>query len=450
MPTTATLNVLRSGSARRVRVVFADGHTREGEYEALGGMLEEAEAIGSDAEGATRVDRVEIVLPSEMLEKTWILDAPGTNALDEEHERLAREAARRADAVLWIFDAAQAGKATETKMLDALRAEGRVIVPVLNKCDRLKEGELQRVSAVVEESFGSPPIPLSAKRALKARLAEDDDALEGSGFPAFLAALEERIFARSRTLKQSACAGRLSRSLDVALEREATLADERSARRDALVARRSALGEVGAELQLAVTDAARAFGREVDAAFDAAADEVLAFVRPRRSRFARQGTDPADRAFLADVLERRLRQAVDHCEARLTARLAGLLTDAALEPEGLRETIRAFVRPPLATYWGFQRGLLEGGALTRFFDEVLPEIELARGPLAGALGSARANATTELREPLQSAVADLQRALDARLDEAVAAHDRAEADRSWRLVGPLHALREVLGEIARR
>lgn len=450
VPTTATLNVLRSGAARRVRVVFADGHTREGSYEALGGMLEEAEAIGSEAEGAARVDRVEIVLPSEMLEKTWILDAPGTNALDEAHERLAREAARRADAVLWIFDAAQAGKATESKMLDALRAQGRVIVPVLNKCDRLKEGELERVSGVVEASFGSPPIPLSAKRALEARLLGDDGALEASGFPAFVRALEERIFARSRTLKQSACAGRLSRSLEIALEREATEAAERSAERQRLLDRRTALGEVGADLQLAVTDAARAFDKEVDEAFDAAADEVLAFVRPRRSRFARQGADPEDRAFLADVLERRLRQAVDHCEARLAARLKGLLADAALDPESLGAAIRSFVRPPLAAYWGFQRGLLEGGALERFFEEVLPEVELSRGPIAGALGASRAGVAEELRAPLLAAVTDLQRALDTELGAAVDAHDVAEADRSWRVVAPLHALSDVLAEIARR
>ncbi|MBO6939530.1 MAG: dynamin family protein [Deltaproteobacteria bacterium] len=450
VPTTATLNVLRSGAARRVRVVFADGHTREGEYEALGGMLEEAEAIGSDAEGAARVDRVEIVLPSEMLERTWILDAPGTNALDEEHERLAREAARRADAVLWIFDAAQAGKATESKMLDALRAEGRVIVPVLNKCDRLKEGELARVSGVVEASFGSAPIPLSAKRALKARLVEDEEALVASGFPAFLAALEERIFARSRTLKQGACAGRLSRSLEIALEREAANAEERATERARLLSRRKVLGEIGAELQLAVTDAVRAFDKEVDEAFDAAADEVLAFVRPRRSRFARQGADPEDRAFLADVLERRLRQAVDHCEARLAARLKGLLVEAVLQPDELGASIRAFVRPPLAAYWGFQRGLLEGGALQRFFDDVLPEVQLSRGPIAGALGKARANANEELRAPLLSAVADLQRALDDELGGAVQTHRQAEADRSWRLVAPLHALSDVLSEIARR
>jgi len=450
VPTTATLNVLRSGADRRVRVVFADGHTREGEYESLAGMLEEAEAIGSDAEGAARVDRVEIVLPSEMLEKTWILDAPGTNALDEEHERLAREAARRADAVLWIFDAAQAGKATESKMLDALRSEGRVIVPVLNKCDRLKAGELERVSGVVEASFGNAPIPLSAKRALKARLDEDESALDESGFPAFLAALESRIFARSRPLKQSACAGRLSRSLEIALEREAANAEKRAGERAQLLARRSVLGDVGADLQLAVSDASRAFDKEVDAAFDAAADEVLAFVRPRRNRFARQGTDPEDRAFLAEVLERRLRQAVDHCQVRLVARLKGLLADAALAPDRLGAVIRSFVRPPLEAYWGFQRGLLAGGALKRFFDEVLPEVQLSRGPIAGALGAARANTNEELRGPLLGAAAELQRALDEELGDAVKAHDEAEADRSWRLVAPLHALNDVLSEIARR
>ncbi|MAQ16688.1 MAG: hypothetical protein CMN30_18075 [Sandaracinus sp.] len=448
VPTTATLNVLRSGAERRVRVVFADGHTREGDYEALGGMLEDAEALGSDAEGAARVDRVEITLPSEMLERTWILDAPGTNALDEAHERLAKEAARRADAVLWIFDAAQAGKATESKMLDTLKAEGREVVAVLNKCDRLKEGELERVSRVVEASFGAPPIPLSARKALKARLADDEEALEASGFPAFLAALEERIFSRSRLLKHAACAGRLGHSLEVALEREATLAAEREARCVDLEERREALGAAGADLQLAVTDASRALERDVDEAFDAAADEVLAFVRPRRSRFARQGTDPEDRAFLADVLERRLGQAVERCETRLVARLRGVLGPVA--GERLGETLRSQVRPPLAAFWGYQRGLLEGGALKRFFDDVLPQVDLARAPIAAALGGARADIAEELRGPLQNAVSELQARLDADLGRELAERRAAEDERSWRLVGPLHALREVLGEISRR
>ena len=449
VPTTATLNVLRSGAARRVRVVFADGHTREGDYESLGGMLDEAEALGSEAQGAARVDRVEITLPSEMLERTWILDAPGTNALDEAHERLAREAARRADAVLWIFDAAQAGKATESKMLEALRSEGREVVAVLNKCDRLKPGELERVSRVVEETFGRPPIPLSARRALKARLAGDGEALEESGFPAFIEALEERIFSRSRSLKQAACAGRLGRSLEIALEREAALAEERREGRQDLRSRQEKLGNVGGELQVAVTDAVRAFERDVDEAFSAAAEEVLSFVRPRRSRFARQGTDPEDRAFLADVLERRLSVAVDRCEARLVARLRALLADVGAN-EDLGETLRAFVRPPLAAFWGFQRGILEGGALKRFFDDVLPQVELARGPIAGALGTSRADVGRELRTPLASAVTELQARLDAELGAALAAHESAEQARAWRLVGPLHALREVLGEISRR
>ncbi|MEO0324652.1 MAG: dynamin family protein, partial [Myxococcota bacterium] len=123
VPTTATLNVLRDGAERLVRVVRSDGSTREGGYDALRRLLAEAEA---EAEGP-EVDRVEIVLPSATLERVWVLDAPGTNALDPAHERLAREAARRADAVLWVFDAAQAGKLTESAMHERLRAQGRLV-----------------------------------------------------------------------------------------------------------------------------------------------------------------------------------------------------------------------------------------------------------------------------------------------------------------------------------
>ena len=450
VPTTATLNVLRGGSERRVRLVFADGHTREGDYDALAGMLEDAEALGSEAGGAASVDRVEIVLPSEMLERVWILDAPGTNALDEAHERLAREAARRADAVLWIFDAAQAGKATETRMLDALRGQGRMIVPILNKEDRLKPGERERVSAVVAESFGALPIPLSARRALKARLAEDEEALHASGFPSFLEQLEQRIFSRARELKQAACAGRLSESLKVALSREADGAAARHAERASLEARREALGKIGEDLAIAAADATRHFEREVDEAIEAAAEEVLAFVRPRGNRFAKHGVDPEDRAFLEDVLERRIRQAIDHCERRLVATVRGALMGAVLSPSELGAHIRAAVRPPLSAFLGYQRGLLEGGALRRFFEETLPTTELAKGPLAAALGSSRASAVEELRPALEQAMLELQREADARLGAALAQQRSAEARRAGQVVAPMHALRDVLREIALR
>ena len=172
------------------------------------------------------VDHVEIVLPSEHLERVWIMDAPGTNALDPAHEKLAREAARRADAVLWVFDAAQAGKKTEASFYSAFRGSGRKVIPVLNKRDRLSADDLERVSAVVTASWSaaevvSTPgeamadlITVSGRSALKAKLAGDDEALAASGFVEFLAHLDHEVFSRSRELKRRACASRLLAVLD--------------------------------------------------------------------------------------------------------------------------------------------------------------------------------------------------------------------------------------------
>ncbi|HJL36882.1 MAG TPA: dynamin family protein, partial [Polyangiaceae bacterium LLY-WYZ-15_(1-7)] len=452
VPTTATLNVLRGGAERLVRVVRRDGSTREGDYASLASMLEEAELLGSEAAGAEAIDRVEIVLPSETLERVWILDAPGTNALDEAHEELAHEAARRADAVLWVFDAAQAGKLTETKMHRQIRAQGRRVLPVLNKVDRLKEGELERVAAVVREGFGAAPIPLSAKKALKARLADDEGAYAGSGFPGLLEALEASIFSQSRALKRAACAGRLARTLDGALVAEEEAERAHEARRAELAAEREALVERASDVVLAVDDAVRALDRDLDEAFEAAADEVLGFVRPRAHRFAEHGVHPEDRAFLADLLERRLRHALDRCEARLVARLRGVLHGAAAGGEGdaaeIGERVRGAIRPPLSAFWGYQRGVLAGGSLRRFFEEVLPRADLEREALAGALMRARSAPRDELRPPLVEAAEALHRALVQERDDAVEALAAERHHAAAAVFGPLRALREVLAEIA--
>lgn len=446
VPTTATLNLLRGGAERLVRVVFHDGHTREGPYEKLKPWLRELEALGANAVGAARVDQVEIVLPSDTLERVWILDAPGTNALDAAHEDLAREAARRADAVMWVFDAAQAGKLTETKMHDALRAQGRVVVPVLNKRDRLREGELEEVSAVVEAGFGQPPVPVSAKAALKSRLAEDDAAYEASGFPALLTHLDEKVFSRARPLKRAACAGRLAAALDGALAQGRAELSAHAEARETLAARREALAGVQPDLLLAVDDAVRALDADLDAAFEAAADEVLSFVRPRRSRFARHGVHPEDRAFLREVLERRVRRAVGDCERRLRARLRGLLTDLAAEDP--REVIDAALAPPLAAFLGYQRGRLASGAIEHFFEDQLPHADLERRAMVTALAPARAGAREELRGPLNDAVLSLHGAIDAAAAASATTSEAADIRVATRVFAPMDALREVLGEIA--
>lgn len=449
VPTTASLNVLRGGAERRVRVVGRDGTTHEGDYEALHELLREAAM-----EGSAGVDRVEIVLPSETLERIWILDTPGTNALDPDHEKLAKEAARRADAVLWIYDAAQAGKRTEDRILDTVRADGRVVVPVLNKMDRLTADELERVRDLLAEGLGEPTVvALSARAALAARLAEDDEAHVASGFPALMAHLEETIFSRSRELKRAACAGRLVRHLDDALATEAGEAEAHRARAEKLDALEPRLRACDDSLRDAVEDAVRAFDGAQARAFEQAASEVLAFVRPRAHQFARHGADPEDRAFLADVLERRLGAALDDCETRLFARARGVVVEAAAGLEGadaesIGRRVRTAVAPSFAAFWGYQRGLLYGGGLRRFFEDVLPRAELSVDKLTDALAVSGADARLELRPAATEALSGLVATLDQERSVAAEAARRAQGRLAVRVYGPLRALREVLAELS--
>ena len=441
VPTTATLNVLRGGDRQRVRILRRDGSTREGDYASLRGMLDEAEALGSDASGAAQVDRVEIILPSETLERVWILDAPGTNALDPNHEKLAREAARRADAVLWVFDAAQAGKLTETRILEDLRAKGRHLVPALNKVDRLKPGELAEVSAVVQAGFGSPPVPISAKRALKARVAGDEAGFD-EHFGPLLRRLEDEVFSRSRELKRSACAGRLVELLDATLADERTRGEALEEELQARDERREAIEGCLREMLLAVDDDLRVLEQELDAAFAEGTREVLAFVRPRANQLARHGVHREDRAFLAEMLEAKVRAAVDGCERRTRAKLRGQL--ARVGAELADDRVAVTLRGPLASFRGYQRGLLAGGTLRRFFEEVLPRAELDEEALGPALARGRADPGEELRPALTEAVeslhAELVREHDARSAEKRDHRRRFERE----VLAPLAALRDAI------
>ncbi|MFT5355443.1 MAG: ribosome biogenesis GTPase A [Polyangiales bacterium] len=445
VPTTATLNVLRGGANRVVRVVFRDGSTREGSHEALRPILEELNAVGADADGAKGVDQVEIVVPSELLERVWILDSPGTNALDPEHERLAREAARRADVVLWVFDAAQAGKMTETKMHTEMRAQGRLVLPILNKCDRLKEGELEEVSAVIEQGFGVKPVPLSAKRALKAKLEDDAELLEESGFPDLMRRLDADVFSQARALKRQACAGRLATLLDDAFRTEQLRADARAIEAVVLEKIREELPKMRRAGLLAVDDALRVFARELDEAFTSAREEVLAFARPRRGRFASKGVHPEDRAFLREVLGRRVREAIERCEKRLRAQLRAAFAVDWPEGQDPRAGIDEALRPALTGFAGYQRGRLDGG-LERFFDEELARNELSAEGVSAALAKVRADERDELRPGLLEAVEGIIRDTDEGLDTAVQDSRGADASLRSAVLGPLMALRDVLME----
>jgi GTP-binding protein EngB required for normal cell division len=447
LPTTATLNVLRGGAERRVRVVRKDGTTREGGYADAKALLEAASAEGH------AVDHVEIVQPSELLERVWILDTPGSNAPDPDHERLAREAMRRADAALWIFDAGQAGKASEGSVLAAVRRSRREVLAALNKVDRLKPGELAVVQRALREAMpelSRDPVPVSARLALRARLAgAPDAALAESGFPELLAVLEAEVFSRSRALKRRACAGRLLALLEETLAGEPAAALAVLAAGHRARAEGEALGRLAAGLAEDVEAAITALEAGQSESFHEAAREVLAFVRPRTSRFSTHGADAEDRAFLQETIQARLEGVGEAAAAALLdsagRRIGGVLSGERRAELALQ--VRAAIAPPIAAFAGYQAGLLAGGGLRRFFDEVLPHAELALPPLVEALSGLRAHPRETLKPALETSLAALVRGLREEAGRSVADASAAEQALRARRYEPLRVLHAVLEDL---
>lgn len=155
-PTTAQVNVLRYGEAQRREIV-------EEQLEVL-------------------------TAPIDLLNEIHIVDTPGTNAINREHERITAEFVPRSDLVLFITSVDRPFTESERVFLERTRDWGKKIVVVLNKIDILAEGEdITEVQSFVAESahhlLGLTPeiFPVSARFAMRAKQGEQE-LWEPSGF----------------------------------------------------------------------------------------------------------------------------------------------------------------------------------------------------------------------------------------------------------------------------
>jgi len=103
------------------------------------------------------------------LEKINIVDTPGLNSIQPEHEATARAFIARADAVVWVFTAAQGGKQSEKKALQSIRDEASAFLGVLNKADQLSTAEISEVVEFIGGTLGElveTIVPFAARHAL--------------------------------------------------------------------------------------------------------------------------------------------------------------------------------------------------------------------------------------------------------------------------------------------
>lgn len=394
-PTTATINVTRYGPPGG-RVLYHDGRAQDLTAAGVAPFLS-----GLGAQEAAAVRTVEVFFPLEFLRRVEIVDTPGLNALRPEHERVARGFLIEADAIVWVFAAGQAAKATERDALALAHAADKRVLGVLNKADQIDAPDLVAVLAAVQAALADmleALLPLSARRALVARRAGDAAAVADSGLPAVMAALEDRFFRDARTLKRRTALLVLERFVAEARALVPTQTDQGRS----IEIRRQALDEHEEAFLGALASERLALRARLDQAFRQAAGEVLEFVRPARWPFVERRAETADEELLFELLDDAVAVASGETRKALDAVTAG---GPAIPIDMAIERFRAYVR-----------GVLAGGLVERVLAEELP----APGGRADQASFARA-----LTRRLPDADAELFMPLAA---EARAAYGRARAE----------------------
>lgn len=299
--------------------------------------------------------------------KARLVDTPGINAPDAAHEPRAVSALERADVVVWLIDASQAGKATEAEFLARVRARNKVLVPVLNKVDRLSKAALDEVLALLRQdplSFDGT-FPISAQRAYAAKLDGDREELAASGVPGLRAHLEEMVGRNRGNLKERrtrlALGSLLVRGREVCQDKlncqTQHVADLVAAHRETFV--------VPARLERCVERALEGLEAWHDGWLLSIAQECRWLLDTGIARGSSEKWDL--RTFLLEYAERE----IERWAAALTDRLAdewhaelgrGSRLKEPASPVGAN-LIRTSASVPLAWFCGAELGLLRGGGL---------------------------------------------------------------------------------------
>ena len=185
-----------------------------------------------------------VTAPVELLRQVSIVDTPGTNALDRQHEAITDEFVPRSDLVLFVTSADRPFSESERRFLERIRSWGKKVVVLLNKADLLATPEeLDEVLTYIREHgrglLGAEPevFAVSARAALAARQSDDGEALAASGLPEVERYLSETLDETERVrlklisplgVAQSLlerCAGSLDGAIDLLADDVATLTD---------------------------------------------------------------------------------------------------------------------------------------------------------------------------------------------------------------------------------
>ncbi len=178
VPVTAVPTVLRYGAERSARVLIA------GKWQTIR-TDDLAQYVSEDLNPENRkcVDGVEVFLPSSLLDQGMCLvDTPGIGSVFAGNTETTREFIPQIDAAILVVGADPPISGEELALIEAVAVNVDEILIVLNKIDRVSQGERHQAAAfatrVVEARLKRPVARIyevSALSRLDRRSAEDDD-----------------------------------------------------------------------------------------------------------------------------------------------------------------------------------------------------------------------------------------------------------------------------------
>jgi GTPase Era involved in 16S rRNA processing len=188
VPLTSIVTAVTWGEEIRARIVFLDAHEEDVSLDDLPGYVTER----GNPENRLGVARAIVCHPSEDLrDGVFLIDTPGVGSVYRHNTEAARAFLSESDVVIFLTSADPAISEAERAFLEDVRDQASRLFFVLNKIDYLsgidRDEGIAFTRGVVADAVGHDIVlyPLSARRALLAKLVDDPSELAASGLPAF-------------------------------------------------------------------------------------------------------------------------------------------------------------------------------------------------------------------------------------------------------------------------
>lgn len=188
VPLTSIVTAVAWGEEVRAQVSFLDGRTQDVDTADLARYVTER----GNPDNGLGVARAIVSYPAEDLrDGVFLVDTPGVGSIYRRSSEAARAFLAESDAAIFLTSADPPISDAEREFLREVRDASARLFFVLNKVDYLsgldREEAVAFTRGVIADAVGHGVVlyPISARRALMAKLVGDDRELEDSGVPVF-------------------------------------------------------------------------------------------------------------------------------------------------------------------------------------------------------------------------------------------------------------------------